>query len=429
MPTRRAFVAHSLGWLAAGTAGRAWQWTANYDEHLVPRYDLPPLMRFDDGRLVATPQDWRRRREQLLETFSRHVYGRTPDRQPVARVVIREAGSPALGGRAKRTQIGVEWPDHPAVRPLEVLIYQPANTTERVPVFAGLNFFGNHAIHRDPAIQLSSRWMRASEPNHTANHRATEQSRGTTASRWPVETILDAGCAVMTAYCGDLAPDTPAEVERGVAPLFADEVRAIPTDERWGALGMWAWGLSRMRDLVDDVAGLDPARVAVLGHSRLGKAALWAGAQDERFAMVISNNSGCGGAAISRRAYGETVGRITRAFPHWFCGRFATYAEREAALPIDQHQLLALVAPRPLYVASAIEDRWADPKGEFLAAAELDPLYRLLGAAGLGTGRDMPPVDRPVGGVVRYHVRTGGHDIAMYDWQQYLRAAKDLLVP
>jgi hypothetical protein len=162
-----------------------------------------------------------------------------------------------------------------------------------------------------------------------------------------------------------------------------------------------------------------------MGHSRLGKAALWAGAQDLRFTMVVSNNSGCGGAALSRRAYGETVGRITRAFPHWFCRRFSSYAEREAALPIDQHQLLALVAPRALYVASAVEDRWADPRGEFLAAAELDPLYGLFGMKGLGT-RTMPAVDTPVGNVVRYHVRTGGHDVTMYDWQQYLRAMSDL---
>ncbi len=451
MLTRRSFAVRTLALFVGGTGGRAMQWTPNYDEGRVPRYTLPPLMRFDDGRQVRTVEDWRTRRVELLDTFSAHVYGWTPGprrpnvglatpgssgtpataaqawRPPASRIVVREERVPALDGRARRTQIGLEWPEHPAVPSLEVLIYQPADLAERVPVFAGLNFFGNHAIHRDPAIRLSSRWMRESEPHRTQNHRASEQSRGTAASRWPVEAIVDAGCAVMTAYCGDLAPDAVAEVSGGVAPLFAADVAALPADERWGALGMWAWGLSRMRDLVDGLAGLDPARVAVLGHSRLGKAALWAGAQDERFAMVISNNSGCGGAALSRRAYGETVGRITSAFPHWFCPRFASYAEREAALPIDQHQLLALVAPRALYVASAVEDRWADPRGEFLAAAELDPLYRLFRVDGLGT-REMPQQDRPVGRMVRYHVRTGGHDITMYDWQQYLRTMKDLQV-
>ena len=425
MITRRSFAAQSLAWLVAGTSGRAVQWTANYDERQVPRYTLPPLLRFEDGRPIRTVEEWRTRRAELLDTFSRHVYGHTPRRRPTPRLAIRETGA-ALDGRARRTQVGIEWPDHPAVLPLEVLIYQPAGAGARIPVFVGLNFFGNHAIHRDPAIRLSSRWMRASEPHRTANHRASEASRGTTASRWPVEAIVDAGCAVMTAYCGDLAPDDPEEVGGGIAALFADDIAALPVDQRWGALGMWAWGLSRMCDVVDELSGLDPARVAVLGHSRLGKAALWAGAQDERFGMVISNNSGCGGAALSRRAYGETVGRITRAFPHWFCPRFASYAEREATLPIDQHQLLALVAPRALYVASAVEDRWADPRGEFLAAAEVDPLYRLLGVEGLGT-RSMPSLDRPIGKTVRYHVRTGGHDVTMYDWRQYLQTMKDLL--
>lgn len=452
MLTRRSFAVQALGWMAGGVVARgAQEWTPNYDEQKVPRYTLPPLLQFENGQRIRTTSDWGMRRDQLLETFSRHMYGQTPGRQrpvaptgivpvgetqdasgrpvprmPASRVIIRELGIPALDGRARRTQIALEWPQHPKVRPLELLVYQPRSVAAPVPVFVGLNFYGNHAIHKDPAIRLSDRWMRASDASGVRDHRATEQSRGTTASRWPVEAIVEAGCAVMTAYYGDLAPDDPAEVGNGIAPLFASEVAAMPAEDRWGAIGMWAWGLSRMRDLVESVPGLDPDRVAVMGHSRLGKAALWAGAQDLRFAMVVSNNSGCGGAALSRRAYGETVGRITRAFPHWFCRRFSSYAEREAALPIDQHQLLALVAPRALYVASAVEDRWADPKGEFLAAAELDPLYGLFGMKGLGT-RTMPKVDTPIGETVRYHVRTGGHDVTMYDWQQYLRAASDLL--
>lgn len=446
MQTRRWFAKQALAWLAAGTSARAVQWTANYDEARVPRYTLPPLLQAEGRRAIRTVDEWGRHRGELLDTFARHVYGHTPGRPrlhrqvgivpvdstqtraeplpsrwPASRLVVHEEGTPALNGRALRTQLALEWPDHPAVRPLEVLLYEPASASRPVPVWVGLNFFGNHAVRKDPAIRLSSRWMRASEPHGTRDHRASEASRGTAASRWPMETILDAGCAVMTAYCGDLAPDDPAEMGGGIAPLFTEEVADMPAEERWGAIGMWAWGLSRMRDLVDGLPRLNASRVGVLGHSRLGKAALWAGAQDARFALVVSNNSGCGGAALSRRAYGETVGRITRAFPHWFCHRFATYAERESALPVDQHQLLGLMAPRALYVASAVEDRWADPRGEFLAAAELDPLYRLWGLEGLGT-RTMPPVDRPIGATVRYHVRRGGHDITEYDWRQYLSA-------
>lgn len=418
MLSRRQFTTAVLGGLA-GAPVFARQDEANYDEGKVGAVRVPPLLRFADGARVRTPTDWTRRRQELLAAFSSHMYGRTPVGLPAFTMRAVEEPVAALDGRAWRQQLRLEWPGGIFA---DLLVFRPRHDRS-VPVFVGLNYFGNHAVHPDPGIRLSERWMRASAPHFIVNHRATEQTRGTMARRWPLPLIIERDCAVLTAYYGDFAPDDPSVVETGMAPLAAPHLADIPEDERWGAIGMWAWGLSRIREAAAMVPGLDATRAIAIGHSRLGKAALWAGAQDERFAMVVSNDSGEAGAALARRTYGETMARITTAFPHWFCRKLSTFATRVEALPFDQHALLALVAPRPLHVASAVEDRWADPRGEFLATREADPVWTLHGHRGLGA-KKMPPVNRPVGTRVRYHIREGGHDITQYDWAQYLDTVK-----
>lgn len=406
----------ALAWLGLANAVMAQtSFTPNYDESKVPAYTLPDPLRAADGTPIATPRQWtERRRPELLALFAEHVYGKLPGRPAGMHFEVRSVDSEALGGKAVRKQVAVRFGAGANAPRMDVLVYLP-KTAGRVPVFAGLNFYGNHTIHPDPGIALSTRWV-ANAPGVT-DHRANEAARGTQASRWPVETLLARGYGVATAYYGDLEPDHPDGYREGIRTALKTTTGLNETD--WSAIGAWAWGLSRMMDYLATDPNVDASRVILHGHSRLGKAALWAGANDERFAAVISNESGEGGAALARRVFGETIWRINTSFPHWFVGKFKTYNNQEAALPVDQHELLALIAPRPLYVASAEEDRWADPRGEFLSAVAVGPVYRLLGKNALETA-EMPPVNRPVGRTVRYHVRTGPHDMTAYDWAQYL---------
>ena len=382
-----------------------------------------------DGRKVATAEQWmKERRPELVRLFEDHVYGKVPRPQKPIHLTsqVRSEEREALAGRAVRREITVAFSDKPDGPRIDLLLYLPklSGALRRVPAFLGLNFHGNYTITNDPGIALAHGWV-PNDPEHgVADHRTADTARGTSSSRWPIEGILAHGYALVTAYYGDIDPDYDDGFQNGVHPLFYRVGQTRPAPDEWGSIGAWAWGLSRILDALENVAEIDSHQVVLLGHSRLGKTALWAGAMDPRFAIVIANESGCGGAALSRRDFGETVLRINTSFPHWFCANFRQYNSHEDRLPVDQHELIALIAPRPVLVCSAAEDLWADPKGEFLAALGASPVYKLLGTDGLAAASmPAPAPDQLINSTIGYHIRPGKHDVTADDWNAFLKFA------
>ena len=371
-----------------------------YDEDKVLAYTLPNVL---GG--AKTIRDWEnKRRPELLELFEKEMYGSVPGKPEALHFQVREQAADAFDGLATRRQVRLFF-DAEETMYEDLILYIPNNRKKPAPAFLGVNFFGNHTIDTDPGILLpdSLRYR----PDFTLDARGSQQHR------WPVKAIVERGYAVATFCCEDVAPDTDKVMG----------VRAKYVGFTWGNLAAWGWGLSRALDYLEADPDVDGTRVAVFGHSRMGKAAVWAGARDTRFAMVISNASGCGGAALSRRRYGETVRRINTSYPYWFCEAFHKYDDNEDLLPFDQHELLALIAPRPLYVESGSEDRWSDPRGEFLGLVNAGPAYALYGYDTFSEA-DYPAEEQPVTkGRTGYHIRDGRHEILLYDWVQYLSFA------
>jgi hypothetical protein len=393
----------------------------NYDESKIPPFTLPNPLELNEGGFVKSAKEWKeKRRPEIMELFETQMFGKAPKIAKELRFKVLSEDKQALGGKATRKEVNVYFSKNEDSY-MTILIYLPNQHKKPVPVFAGLNFYGNYTINADPGITITSNWV-ANECGITGN-RAKESQRGCDASSWSVDLILQAGYGLATIYCGDIAPDYDNGLQKGVFPLFYKNGQNRSAPDEWQNIGAWAWGLSRAMDYFQKDKQIDVKKVVVVGHSRLGKTALWAGAKDERFAMAISNESGCGGAALSKRRIGETVKIINGYFPYWFCDNFKKYNDNEDALPFDQHERIALIAPRPVYIASAEEDRWADPKGEFLSGLYANPVYNLFGLTGLPVS-EMPPVDEPVlSGQIGYHIRAGEHAMTSYDWEQFIRFA------
>ena len=401
------------------------QFEPNYDEDKVPEFKVPDPLKSFNGKKIKNVKQWENiRRPELLAFFTENVYGKVPGTIEIESFDVVESSDNALGGRAKRKQVELTFAKDGKELSFTILIYLP-NNIEKAPLFVGYNFYGNHTVTNDVNILISEAWVRNNPSFGIVNNQLTEQSRGVRANRWAVDKIIEAGYGLALIYYGEVDPDNN-DFSDGIHPLLYVDDQQRPAADEWGAISAWAWGLSRALDYFEKDDDVDASKVIVFGHSRLGKTSLWAGATDERFAGVISNNSGCGGAALSKRRFGETVWRINRSFPHWFCRNFKNYSKEEEKLPVDQHELIALIAPRPVYVASAQEDRWSDPKGEFLAAHYASPVYKLYGVKGIAQ-ETMPKVNEPIQNTVAYHIRTGKHDVTEFDWNQYIKWANKFI--
>ncbi len=371
----------------------------NYDESKVPSYTLPDPLTASDGSTITTAKQWDSvRRPELMELFREHVYGRRPDTAYTVQFETTAQNLNSLDGSAigRSMKAVIKVDDREFSFPFTLFL--PKNVTGKAPLVVLIN--NRYFVPLDKA-----------EAEHD--------------SFWPVRTLINRGYATATFFTSDVDPDRADGYDVGVRSFFANG--QPPADNAWRSLSAWGWAASRVLDYFETVDSVDASRATVVGHSRGGKTALWAASEDSRFAIGYSNNSGCGGAALSRRAFGETVARITKSFPHWFTPNFAKFAGRENELPIDQHELVALVAPRAVYVTSADEDLWADPRGEYSSVVAAAPVFALLGKASINEAI-MPPLNQPRAvGQTGYHIRTGGHGLEQFDWDNFLNFADTIV--
>lgn len=368
-----------------------------YYEAKVPLYVLPDILSNSDGIKITSPKEWTKvRRAEVLELFRENVYGRIPATPYSKTFATVNEDKNAMGGNATLRQIDIGINSEGGELRIRLTLFVPNNVKKPVPVFLLID-------NRGPAN--------------------TDPTRLTKSEFWPAEEVVARGYAIAVFYNADIDPDNFDNFKNGIHGILD---RGERRPDSWGTLAAWAWGASRCMDYFETDKDIDKKKVAVLGHSRGGKTALWAGSEDQRFSLVISNESGCGGAAIARRRFGETVARINKSFPHWFCLNYRKYNNNENAMPVDMHMLLGLIAPRALYVACADEDLWGDPKGSYLALYNALPVYKLL-----KTGSDlpdmMPPLNTPVtGGKVAFHIRDGGHNLLLKDWNWYMDFADSI---
>jgi hypothetical protein len=395
----------------------------NYTEALTGKYNLPDPLVLADGTPVRDAKTWNEvRRPEIVRLFEDNQYGRSPGRPAGMSFDVFDKGTPALDGKAIRRQVTVYFSKDKAGPKMDLLIYLPAGVQKPVPILLNLGFSANSSTVEDPGIKPGEVWGR--------DKKKVPANRGMNFGRANVAPLLARGFGFATVYYGDIDPDFLGGVSLGVRALYLKKGQTEPAPNEWGSISAWAWGLSRAMDYLETDKGVDARRVAIMGVSRLGKTVMWAGAHDPRIAMVIASCSGEGGAALSRRNYGETIAHLVEPsrYPYQFAANYQRYANSVDQFPVDAHMLVALMAPRPVLLQTGNTDRWSDPKGEFLAAIAAGPVYRLLGKQALDTDQ-MPAAGEPILNTVGFYMHAGGHGTIPSDWDVFLKYMELHLAP
>jgi hypothetical protein len=395
-------------------------------DQLKPHPNLPDPLVMQGGTKVATKEDWEsKRKPELKALFQHYMYGRLPPKPARQEFLVSEPRE-CLGGKAELRDVTIVSIEPKTDHPIHVILITPKGA-KSPPVFVGVHFCGNHAVLDDPKIPLPAGWVPARCAG-AVNERATDAGRGGDKDKWNVDLIIDRGYALACFYAGDIDPDT-ADMADGIGPVFYKNGAGNPADDDAATIALWAWGFHRVVDYLNEPHKLvDPKRIAVVGHSRMGKTALLAGAMDDRIALVIPHQAGCGGTAPSRTSdpKAESVQRINTSFPHWFCGNFKQFNDRTDLLPFDQHCLVALCAPRPVLYSNAQEDQWANPSGQFELLRAATPVYELYGVEGLAKDAK-PEIGTLTKSRLGYFIRDGKHSMIRPDWEVFLEFADEHL--
>ena len=395
----------------------------NYEEDSVGAYTLPNVLTMANGQPVSTAAVWTgRRRPELVKLFEEIEYGKMPSRPAGMHFTVFDKGTPAFNGKAIRKQVTVYFTKDTSDHKMDILIYLPAHAVKPAPLLLNISFSANCQVTDDPGVKVGNIWTREGK-----RIRADQPGRF---GKMNIEAFLDAGFGFATIYYGDIEPDFKNGVPYGIRSVYLKPGQATPGPDEWGAISAWAWGLSRAMDYFETDKQIDAKRVALQGTSRLGKTVLWAGVHDTRFKMVIASCSGEGGAALTRRNYGENIKHITDTSRYFyqFAPNYHSYADKVNDLPFDAHMLVALMAPRPLLLQTGDTDYWSDPKGEFLSAVAAAPVYRLFGEKGPAATDTLPAAgDTSFMNKLGYYMHHGGHGTIPEDWPLYIDYMKKYL--